>query len=123
MKYLKTYEKFLDGLVQKFKNYLNNPSDEHLYDAEWYDNEKDIMIKKFGFNIVNSNIMEYKSMMNDFFMRIEKFYEEQVPGYAPSIFKVYMNGSGKRFEDFDELVKFIEENLPEEDINAKKYNL
>jgi transcriptional regulator of heat shock response len=121
MKNIKTYENFLSKGLNKIWNGLYGK----LIDAE-FDHKENEILKKYDFNI-DDNVAEFSSLMNDLKIRIKKYWNEEVPGYAPKLYKVYVydsnNSYQKEFSDTDKLIEFIENLIPEEELNAKKYNL
>lgn len=127
MIHLKTYENFISKGLSKMWNKLTEPEHGDLIPAELNPSE----IKKLeslGFTVIPViNNVEYISVMSDLTIHIDKYYDEQVPGYAPALFKVHVKDSdkfySKEFSDIDKLIAFVQSVMPEEELNANKYNL
>jgi hypothetical protein len=126
MKYLVLYENFISKSLGKIWNKLTEPS-EHgdLIDA-YFDHKEEEKLEEYGFNIL-TNIAEYQSNMNDLKITIKKYWDEEFPGYAPKLYAVSVKNSdkyySKEFSDLDKLMEFIQNIIPEEELDAKKYNL
>lgn len=123
MKHIKTYEKFSD-IWSNVKNIFTR-EDDKMYNAEL--NSKEInTFKEFGFEVSQTHC-EYKSPNSDINIIVNKFYDETVPGYAPGVFQITVEQPSKRFSKMisglDDVIKFIKEIIPEEELTATKYNL
>jgi DNA primase catalytic subunit len=68
----------------------------------------------------------FNSIMNDMSIEAEKYIDHSsgIPGYAEYYFNVNVNDVRKKsFKSFEELVKYLEEIIPQEELDANKYNL
>lgn len=133
MIHLKTYENFISKGLSNIWNKLTNVASEHgkLLYADWYDKELD-NLEDLGFTtpygaIKKYNNLEYTSDVSDLKIVIYKYYDEQIPGYAPVLYKISVHDVdkyySKEFSDLDKMLTFIKSVIPEEEIDAKKYNL
>jgi hypothetical protein len=128
MKYLKTYENFF----KKVKNVLNkiiDPSDTKDYKASWNMHEIPVLQKysKISTCILHEDTFEYYSTMTNLSIKIKKTYVEEVVGYAPATFKVTVSNDkgaySKTYTDFNDVKELMEKLIPQEEIDANKYNL
>ena len=128
MKHIKTFEKFnpLAKMKKLVDKWLTKDEDS-LIDAEWYPEE----IKKLvnlGFDIKPGKFVDnlacYNSMTIDFEIMVKKYFDEAYPGSASKLY-LYEDTYDmyKKFDEFEELLKYIEENIPEEEMAVNKYNL
>ena len=87
------------------------------------------------FEFTNPNLFRVGDEFKKLKIGITKYWDEQVPGYAPKLYKVHVSDSDKSYhEEFIEnsksnlnlilqLLEFVKSVIPEEELNAKKYNL
>jgi len=130
MIYIKTYENFISKSLGKIWNKLTEPSEHgQLIPADWNPTEVK-KLQSVGFTvipIIGKVNFEYSSVMSDFKINIDKYYDEQIPGYAPALYKIHVVNPdkfySKEFSDIDKLIDFVKSIMPEEELDAKKYNL
>lgn len=55
---------------------------------------------------------------------VQKYWDEQVPGYAEPLYQINVNGKMlPSVKDFKDLIKKIKEIIPEIEQSSSKYNL
>lgn len=117
-------EKFFPKFKDKIKKWLDNPSSsvEKLLKTGFNDNEikelENIGFKKLGI------WHNYYSESGDFYITVEKYWDEVVPGSADSLYCIKVNdGLINRYNDFNDLLSKINEIIPDIEKNMSKYNL
>jgi len=118
MKYIKTFETFLN----KIWNKLNEPSKYEEIEADWNDSEIE-ELEKLGFEKVGKYEYRFGSLSEDLIIKVFKFFDEVVPGVAPVRYSAYVNNRNKEFNDLKSLIDFFNMEIPADEIIAKKYNL
>jgi len=114
MKHIKRIKDYLSDKYHKISNY-----------SLWSD-ESDYLIK-LGFKLINNNYY-YNSNTENLEIKIKKLkkliYEQELDQKGYEIFyRVIINNSMKEFNMASDMLKYVENSLPEVEITAKKYNL
>lgn len=99
------------------------PTFRKLIEASWNDKEE-AELDKLGFEYCTLKIDSENKIIE-----LEKFYDEEVVGYADNVYGVNIyseitkQNSHRSFEDFDKLIEYLKDNIPEVDLNVKNYNI
>lgn len=122
MKYIKAYENFFKKIGNVLSDLLNPPSYSRIIDADFNKNEEKLL-KELNFIEDKKNTFIFSSPSSNLKIRIEKYWDEEVPGTATKYFIVTINDKQKRENNFDKLISEIKKLIPEIDLTSGKYNL
>jgi len=117
-----TQFKIYENFIKKAWNKLVEPK------SDKWTNEERSELNKYNF-IFTDNIAIYQSQYTDLKVIVRIVFIKTVFGKTDSpfrkLFSLQLSDSdtGKKYKDFNKIVKLLKEIIPKEELIAKKYNL